>query len=124
VTLLLVGVGGAFGAMARYLLAVRLYRELGLDFPWGTLGVNVLGSLLLGVVLGLIEERDMFTPQTRSLITTGFLGGFTTFSTFVYEGWQYVRADDPTRALAYVGLSLIVSFAAFISGLNATKALA
>lgn len=123
-TLLLVGIGGAFGAMARYLLAVRFYRELGLEFPWGTLGVNVLGSLLLGVILGLVEERDMFTPQTRSLITTGFLGGMTTFSTFIYEGWQYVRADDPLRALAYVGLSLVVSFAMFAAALSTTKAIA
>jgi CrcB protein len=124
VTLLLVGIGGAFGAMTRYLLAVRLYRELGLEFPWGTLGVNVLGSLFLGVVLGLVEERDMFTPNTRSFITTGFLGGMTTFSTFIYEGWQYVRDDDPLRALAYVGLSLVVSFAAFALALSSTKALA
>jgi CrcB protein len=121
VTLLLVGVGGAFGAMTRYLLAVRLYRELGLEFPWGTLGVNVLGSALLAVVLGLVEERDMFSPQTRSLITTGFLGGMTTFSTFVFEGWQYVRDDDPLRAFAYVGMSLAASFAAFALALAGTK---
>lgn len=123
-TILLVGLGGGLGAISRYLLAVKLYGQLGVDFPWGTLGVNILGSLLLGFVLGLVEERDMFTPQTRALITTGFLGGMTTFSTFIFESWQFVRDGDPAKTMAYVTLSLAISVIAFAGALNATKALA
>jgi CrcB protein len=112
-TILAVAAGGALGAVARYLLAVRLYSELGLGFPWGTLGVNVLGCALLGVALALVEERGAFTPNVRTLITVGFLGGMTTFSTFIYEGWQYLRDGDPLRMAAYATLSIVVSFAAF-----------
>ena len=123
-TVLLVGIGGGLGAISRYLLAVKLYAQLGVEFPWGTLGVNVLASLALGVVLGLVEERDMFTPQTRMLITTGFLGGMSTFSTFIFESWQFVRDGDPAKTMAYMVLSLAVSFVAFVGALNATKAVA
>jgi len=112
-TLLAVAAGGALGAVVRYLLAVRLYGELGIGFPWGTLGVNVLGCALLGVVLGLVEERDAFSPDVRTMLTVGFLGAMTTFSTFIYESWNYLRGDDPLRSGAYVVLSLAVGFAAF-----------
>ena len=112
-TLLAVAAGGALGAVARYLLAVRLYGELGIGFPWGTLGVNALGCALLGVVLGLVEERDAFSPDVRAFLTVGFLGAMTTFSTFIYESWQYMRADDPLKSGLYVVLSLAVGFAAF-----------
>ena len=109
----MVAAGGAIGAVARYLLAVRLYSQLGVGFPWGTLGVNVLGCALLGVVLGLVEERGAFTPETRSFLTVGVLGGFTTFSTFTYESWQYLREGDPVQAAFYVGLSLAACLIAF-----------
>jgi CrcB protein len=115
-TILAVAAGGALGAVARYLLAVRLYNTFGIGFPWGTLGVNVLGSLLLGVVLGLVEERGAFTPEQRSFLTIGFLGGMTTFSTFIYEGWQFTREGDMLRAAAYAALSLVAAFVAFSAG--------
>ncbi|MEX0684193.1 MAG: fluoride efflux transporter CrcB [Dehalococcoidia bacterium] len=115
-TILAVAAGGALGAVARYLLAVRLYSQFGIGFPWGTLGVNVLGSLLLGIVLALVEERGAFTPQTRTFITVGFLGGMTTFSTFIYESWTFMREGDPLRMTAYGVISLAVSFAAFSIG--------
>jgi CrcB protein len=122
-TILAVAAGGALGAVARYLLAVRLYAQFGIDFPWGTLGVNVLGSLVLGVVLALVEERGAFTPETRTFITVGFLGGMTTFSTFVYESWQFARDGDPLRMIGYVSISLIVSLVAFSAGHAAIVAL-
>ena len=112
-TLLAVAAGGAMGAVVRYLLAVKLYGELGIGFPWGTLGVNVLGCALLGIVLGLVEERDAFSSDVRTLLTVGFLGAMTTFSTFIYESWSYIRDDDPLRSGLYVVLSLAVGFAAF-----------
>lgn len=115
-TVIAVAAGGALGAVARYLLAVRLYGSLGLDFPWGTFGVNILGSFLLGVVLALIEERSAFSPETRTFLTVGVLGGFTTFSTFIYESWQYMRDGDPLTSAAYVVISILIGLAAFTAG--------
>src|SRR6202158_4740577 len=93
-TILAVAVGGALGAVTRYLLAVRLYGSLGIGFPWGTFGVNILGSFMLGAVLALVEERGAFSPEVRAAITVGFIGGLTTFSTFIYEDWQVFRGGD------------------------------
>ena len=115
-TILAVAAGGALGAVARYIQAVRVYGWLGIDFPWGTLGVNVLGSLLLGVVIALVEERGLFSSEQRSFMTIGFLGGMTTFSTFVYEGWEFTRDGDILRAGVYAGLSLGGAFFAFAAG--------
>lgn len=115
-TILVVALGGALGAVTRYLLAVRVYGWLGIDFPWGTLGVNVLGSLLLGVVIALVEERGVFTSEQRSFLTIGFLGGMTTYSTFIYEGWEFTRDGEILRAGVYAGLSLAVAFVAFAAG--------
>lgn len=115
-TIVAVALGGALGAVARYLLAVRVYGWLGIDFPWGTLGVNVLGSLLLGAVIAMVEERGLFSSHTRTFLTIGFLGGMTTFSTFVYEGWEFTRDGEILRAGAYAALSLVGAFAAFTIG--------
>lgn len=115
-TIFVVAVGGALGAVTRYLLAVRVYGWLGIDFPWGTLGVNVLGSLLLGVVIALVEERGLFTAEQRSFLTVGFLGGMTTYSTFVYEGWEFTRDGEILRAGVYAALSLAGAFVAFAAG--------
>jgi CrcB protein len=123
VTVLLVAIGGAVGATARYLIAVRLYSQLGIDFPWGTLGVNVLGCFLLGVVIGLVEVRGAFSLETRSFLTIGLLGGFTTYSAFTYETWQYLRQGDVLLSGAYVFLSLAVGFVAFVAGHAAVVAL-
>lgn len=123
-TVLLVALGGAIGATARYLIAVRLYSQLGLDFPWGTLGVNVLGCFLLGIVVGLVEERGSFSAETRSFLTIGLLGGFTTYSAFTFETWQYLRQGDVVTGAAYLLLSLAVGFVAFVVGHSAVVALA
>lgn len=115
-TIVAVALGGALGAVTRYLLAVRVYGWTGIDYPWGTLGVNILGSLLLGIVIALVEERGLFSSHTRSFITIGFLGGMTTFSTFVYEGWEFTRDGEILRAGVYAALSLAAAFLAFTLG--------
>jgi CrcB protein len=115
-TTLAVAIGGAVGAVTRYVVAVRIYEQLGIGFPWGTLFVNVVGCLLLGGILGLVEERDAFSPQMRTAITVGFIGGLTTFSTFVFEYWQFLREGDPLRAIVYVTMSLVLGLAAFTAG--------
>ena len=115
-TILAIAAGGALGSVSRYLIAVRLYGWLGLALPWGTLTVNILGSFLLGVVLAFVEERGALGPETRSFITIGFLGGMTTFSTFIFEGWNYTRDGEILRAGLYAALSLAGAFVAFTLG--------
>jgi CrcB protein len=122
-TTLAVAIGGALGAVTRYLVAVRIYGGLGIAFPWGTLLVNVAGALMLGVIIGLVEERGAFSPEVRTAITVGFIGGLTTFSTFVYEYWQFLREGDPVRAGLYIGLSLVLGLVAFAAGHGAIVAL-
>jgi len=111
-----IALGGALGAVTRYLVAVRLADLLGVEIPYGTLAVNLVGSLLLGIVVALVEERGAFGPETRSFITIGFLGGMTTFSTFIYEGWEFTREGDMLKAGVYAAGSIICAFAAFTLG--------
>jgi CrcB protein len=122
VTVLAIAIGGALGSVSRYLIAVRLADILGVNVPYGTLTVNVLGCLILGVVIALIQERGAFGPEARSFITIGFLGGMTTFSTFIYEDWQFVREDDLMRAGVYALGSLALGFLAFVLGHAAGRA--
>ncbi len=79
------GLGGFFGSMLRYALSTFVYRLLGTDFPYGTLVVNILGSFLIGFFMGLVENGLVISPNLRVFIAIGFLGGFTTFSSFSYE---------------------------------------
>ena len=115
-TILAIAAGGALGSVSRYLIAVRLYGWLGLALPYGTLTVNIVGSFLLGVILALVGERGALGPETRSFITIGFLGGMTTFSTFIFEGWNYTRDGEILRAGLYAALSLAGAFVAFTLG--------
>lgn len=123
ILILAIALGGAIGAVARYLMALRVYDLLGIDLPYGTLTVNLLGTLLLGVVLGLVEERGAFGPEARSFLTIGLLGGMTTFSTFTYEIWDFVREGDVIRACVYAAASLLGAYLAFAAGHALVKAL-
>jgi fluoride exporter len=87
-TILLVSLGAAVGANARYWLSQWAARQWGAAFPYGTLLINVLGSFAIGVVLALAATNAAITPNWRLLLVTGMLGGFTTFSTFSYETYQ------------------------------------
>jgi CrcB protein len=118
-----IAIGGALGAVTRYLVALRLADFLGIGIPYGTLTVNVAGSLLLGVIVALVEERGAFGPETRSFMTIGFLGGMTTFSTFIYEGWEFTREGDILKAGVYAASSVLCAFAAFTLGHGLVRAL-
>ena len=82
---LLICLGGAFGTGARYLLGGWAQRALGTTFPWGTLIINALGSFCIVVIMYLGVQRGLVSPSTRLVLTTGVMGGFTTYSTFNYE---------------------------------------
>lgn len=96
---LLIGVGGFLGTCARYLLADWAAQKWGAAFPYGTLIVNVTGSFLLGLFLAATTERVLVDPRWRLLIAIGFMGGYTTFSTYTYESVQLLLAGNWTAGL-------------------------
>lgn len=90
--IILVGIGGFFGSACRYIITGSIQRIPLLEtFPWGTFAVNIGGCFLIGLLSGLLENRQFFSPETRLFILVGFLGGFTTFSTFGLESYSFLR---------------------------------
>lgn len=115
--LLFVGAGGGLGAISRYIISGLVYRMLGTSaFPYGTLTVNVMGCFLIGFGGGLMESRQLFTPEARLFVFTGMLGGFTTFSTFGYESFNLARDGQMTGVLLNIGLHLLLGLAAVWAG--------
>ena len=104
----LVAVGGGLGSVLRYLTSGLAARWLGLDFPYGTLIVNVTGSLLIGVVQALAEEAAVLSEPTRLFLSAGVMGGFTTYSAFSYETVRLIELDAFGRALANVIVTTLV----------------
>jgi CrcB protein len=110
---LLVGIGGAFGAIARYLLSgYVLHRTIDWKFPLPTFLVNVLGCLVAGILAGFVVKQDWFSEQHRLFLFTGILGGFTTFSAFGIETVHLLRDGHVGIAALYVGLSVVVGIGA------------
>lgn len=89
--LLLIGLGGFAGAMTRYLVDVRISAAMGATFPWGTMVINVSGSLAVGLLFALITEHAALPPGWRSPLMIGFLGSYTTFSTLALESWRMIE---------------------------------
>lgn len=108
INILLIGLGGAFGSIARYLTSTWVQTiSKSLDFPYGTLTVNLIGCFIIGFLAQLAETRGIFTSETRLLIFTGVLGGFTTFSSFGNETLNLARAGSYTGALINIGANVI-----------------
>ena len=115
--------GGAVGAVARFLVSTGVYRLFGRDFPWGTLAVNVFGSFGMGLLFVLLLERSLIGPEARAAILVGFLGSFTTFSTFSLETLTLVEQGEMLRALLNVAVSVLLCVAACWAGIIAARAL-
>lgn len=117
---LLIGLGGFLGANARYLVAQWVERIWGFGFPYGTLLINVSGSLALGLLMGLCQQRLADFVHHRLFFAVGFLGAYTTFSTFSYETLRLVQEGQCTVAVIYilgsVLLSLLAVFCGFVCG--------
>ena len=111
-----VAVGAALGGVARYYLASALQQRLGATFPWGTLAVNVSGSLLLGVLIRYALATPTVSVEMRALLTTGFCGGYTTFSTYSYETATLLEDGQYGRAGAYALGSVVVALGATFAG--------
>lgn len=106
--LLLVGLGGALGSMARYALAVLMLQNASARFPFGTLAVNVLGCVIAGVLAGLSERHGWPGTDARLFMFAGLLGGFTTFSAFGLDAMALMRRGETGMAFAYVVGSVVV----------------
>ncbi|MEB3844399.1 MAG: fluoride efflux transporter CrcB [Desulfurococcales archaeon] len=100
-------IGGALGATARWKLAEAVQKHAGVFYPWGTLTVNLLGSLLLGFIMGAAVNYGVFTRWERLLLATGFAGAFTTFSTFMYES-LVLLVREPLYAAANIIVSILL----------------
>ncbi len=119
--LLLVGTGGFFGSVARYLVA-RMTRQIEwFSIPVGTLMVNVAGSFLIGILIGISEKSPILTVELRMLLMVGLCGGFTTFSTFSGENLMLLRNGQISSLFLYTGLSILLGFAAVYFGYLASK---
>jgi CrcB protein len=108
-----ISVGGAAGTAARYLLGGWLMALLGTSFPYGTLAVNLIGSFLIGAFMHVALATDLISPTLRLALTTGFMGGFTTYSTFNYETVRYLREGAVHLGLLNFG---VMSVACLIGG--------
>jgi CrcB protein len=115
VTLLVIGLGGALGAVSRYAASGWVQTLTGSFFPWGTVAVNVAGSLALGFVMVWLQSTTS-SAELRDLVTVGFLGSFTTFSTFSYETVAMLRDGEWWRAGGYTAGSVVLGLIAVALG--------
>jgi len=121
--LLAIALGGALGSVARYLSSVGVHRMAGRALPWGTLSVNVVGSLLIGIAFVWFTERSVANPLWRNFVMIGLLGGFTTFSSFSLETLNLIQEGAALRALGNVLLSVSLCIAACGLGIWAGRQL-
>jgi fluoride exporter len=117
VTLILVGAGGFFGAIARYLVDGWVSRLTGGGLPWGTLVVNVSGSFALGLLFALTVDRGALPAEIRAPLMIGFIGAYTTFSTWMLETWRLVETGDLAAAVANLAGSVGLGLVAVVLGL-------
>lgn len=108
---LAIAVGGAVGAVGRFYLSTGVYSLIGRDFPYGTLAVNVLGSVAMGLLYALALERFPLTPELRAGLLVGLLGAFTTFSTFSIETLQLMEDGEQLKASLNALLSVVLCVA-------------
>lgn len=112
-----VAIGSAVGGVARFLLSGMLQRSAATTFPFWTLVINVTGSLLLGFLMRYFLEGTPASPELRAMLTTGFCGGYTTFSTFSYETVALFEQGDAGRGVSYAVLSVLLALAGLFTGM-------
>lgn len=119
-SIIVVALGGAAGSVLRFLVGFVMKEWFGQQFPWGTLAVNVVGCLLIGLLYGLVARNAIHSALSLLLIT-GFCGGFTTFSSFAYENISLLKENGFLHLLLYTGFSVILGFLATAAGLYLVK---
>jgi fluoride exporter len=116
-SVLMIGVAGGLGSVLRYGMTLALGRALGTGFPYGTLGVNVIGSFLLGVIAEAFSGATLAGVDARLVLGVGLMGGFTTYSSFNLETLRLLDSGDPAKALLYLGSTVITCLGAGAFGL-------
>lgn len=115
-SIIIVGLGGFIGTVARFLIS-RFFQENVLSvFPWSTFIVNIIGCLLIGIIYGISEKGDVLSPEIRLFLTVGICGGFTTFSTFSNDSFLLIRDQEWFRVALYASLSLFLGLVAVYAG--------
>lgn len=107
-----IGIAGGLGSITRYLTSGLALRFFGMAYPYGTLSVNVLGSFLMGLIVEFSLASSSISPTLRLVLTTGFLGGFTTYSSFNQETIQQIQSGDYQKAFLYIMMTLVFCLAA------------
>lgn len=118
--ILSIGLGSCLGGLSRYFISQFIQNKFLSTFPFGTMAVNIIGCFLIGVIFGL-SERGNFTMEWRLFLVTGFLGGFTTFSSFSNETVGLLRDGQMWHAFIYITGSVIIGLAATFTGISLIK---
>ena len=119
--ILAVALGGALGSVARYGVGVWAACRLGVDFPWGTLIVNLVGSFVIGALAEAMALIWSVSPEIRAFLIVGILGGFTTYSAFSLDIYLMIERGSWLPAFAYVAASLLLGLAALFAGLRLVR---
>jgi CrcB protein len=119
----MVGIGGCLGSILRFWLGSYIGSKMGTRFPYGTFVINITGSFLIGLVFAVLTARTFWSPNWRYLIPIGFIGGYTTFSSFEYETLRSIQDGQIGLGLLYVALSVVVGFVAVWGGVIAGRAI-
>ncbi len=121
--ILFVAIGGAVGSVLRFLISKIVQEKAGIEFPIGTFVVNVVGAFLIGIFFAYLVEKMSVPASARAMLITGFLGGFTTFSTFSYESVNLLQEGEMAKLLLYVGGTNVVGIAMTLLGYNLGRSL-
>ena len=122
--LVLIAFGGAAGATARYLVDTWISERASGAFPWGTIVVNISGSLILGILFALATERGVLPASIRAPVLIGFIGAYTTFSTLMLESWRLIEGGALGLGLANLVGSTVIGMGALVAGLMIGRAVA
>lgn len=112
-----IAAGGAIGASLRYLITSRITQWMGVNFPYGTIAVNIIGSLLMGLLIGYFAKTLPHSNELRAFLSIGVLGGFTTFSAFSLDAVSLIERGALLQATAYIASSVLISILALFIGL-------
>ena len=116
-----VAVGSAIGGVCRFLMQQSVQRLVSFSFPLGTLLVNLLGCFIIGLVYGLASKGNILSPSLRLFLAVGICGGFTTYSSFMFENYTLLQAGEMLNTFLYVAISLVIGFLATWLGIWCVK---
>jgi CrcB protein len=115
-SIFIVGFGGFIGTVARFLASRYFQENITSIFPWSTLIINIIGSLLIGIIFGISEKGDFMSPEVRLFLAVGICGGFTTFSTFSNDAFLLLRQEEWIRFAFYTSMSFFLGLLAVYGG--------